>query len=101
MGRKVGVGTLVNLEVVMGLVFGKLLGRVEIVSSIEPPLKCVMAKRLSFRQIDGVQRSPCVTTFTICMHWLYQRGLGGIFMGDSRGVGHWISCFTRHFLIGS
>ena len=39
MGRKVRVGTLVNLEVVMGLVFGKLLGRVEIVSSIEPPLK--------------------------------------------------------------
>ena len=39
MGKKVRVGTLVNLEVVMGLVFGKLLGRVEIVSSIEPPLK--------------------------------------------------------------
>ena len=39
MGKKVRVGTLVNSEVVMGLVFGKLLGRVEIVSSIEPPLK--------------------------------------------------------------
>ena len=39
MGKKVRVGTLVNLEVVMGLVFGKLLGRDEIVSSIEPPLK--------------------------------------------------------------
>ena len=39
MGRKVQVDTLVNLEVVMGLVFGKLLGRVEIVSSIEHLMK--------------------------------------------------------------
>ena len=54
MGRKVWVGTLVKLEVVMGLVFGKLLGRVEIISLIEPPLEWVMAKGLSFGQIDGV-----------------------------------------------
>ena len=54
MGRKVWVGTLVKLEVVMGLVFGKLLGRVEIISLIEPPLNWVMAKGLSFGQIDGV-----------------------------------------------
>lgn len=39
MGRKVQVDTLVNLEVVMGLVFEKLLGRVEIISSIEPLMK--------------------------------------------------------------
>ena len=60
-----------------------------------------MAKKLSFKQIDGVQRSPCVTTFASCMHWLCQRGLGDRFVGDLRGVGHWTSCFTRHFLIGS
>ena len=54
MGRKVSVDTLVKLEVVMGLVFGNILGRVEIISLIEPPLKRVMTKGLSFGQIDGV-----------------------------------------------
>ena len=38
MGRKMLVGTLVKLEVVMGLVFGELLRSVEIVFFIEPPL---------------------------------------------------------------
>ena len=38
MGRKMLVGTLVKLEIVMGLVFGKLLRSVEIVFFIEPPL---------------------------------------------------------------
>ena len=81
MGRKVSVDTHVKLEVVMGLVFGNILGRVEIISLIEPPLKRVMTKGLSFGQIDGVQRSSCVTTFPICMHWLCQRGLADGFVG--------------------
>ena len=71
MGRKMLVGTLVKLEIVMGLVFGKLLRSVEIVFFIEPPLmKWVMTKGLSFGQIDGVQMNPCVTAFPIYMHWL-------------------------------
>ena len=39
-------------------------------SLIEPPLKWVMTKGLSFGQIDGVQMNPCVTAFPIYMHWL-------------------------------
>ena len=53
MGRKVQVGTLVKLEVVMGLMFGMLLGRDGIFSLLEPLLKWVMAKELSFGWIKG------------------------------------------------
>ena len=53
-----------------------LLGRGEIFSLEKPPLKWVMTKGLSLGWIDGVQRSPCVIPFLLCMCWLCQRRSG-------------------------
>ena len=48
-------------------------GRSEVFSLVKPLLMWIMAKRLSFGQIDGVWSRPCVIPFSLCMHSLCQK----------------------------
>ena len=95
MGRKVQVGTLTKLEMVMGWYLGSYKGWDLLFSRTSFEVGNGRSlKRLCFGWIDGVPRSSCVISLLVCVGFV-KGCLGSRFMGRLKRGGHWNLCFFK------